>query len=220
MHRSCAMQQGSWAKLLRSRDARPAPARRSFLLGIRSIFNMATSRLNFEPVPARSRLATLAKLLPPNDWNLLRRGTYRRAGYRCEACGNRGRLNCHEVWQFLPESRRQVLAGLRCLCDKCHRATHLTIVHDDTEREALLVHVAQVNRLSREEAEQLFRQALAWQREVDRREWIVDLGPFNAQMPVLKTVEQRRTYAKALRPTYHRPESLTLMSGASDSWDG
>jgi len=180
---------------------------------------MASLRISFEPVPARSRLATLARLLPPGDWNVLRRGAYRHAGYSCEACGGAGRLNCHEVWQFLPESGRQLLAGLRCLCDTCHRATHLTIVHDATERESLLQHFARVNQLSSAEAERLFHQALSWQHEVDRRDWMVDLGPFNAQMPVLKTVEQRRTYAKALRPSYHRPESLTLMANASDSWD-
>jgi hypothetical protein len=61
---------------------------------------MTYLRLSFEPLPAGSRWASLANLLPAEHWDRLRRATYRQAGYRRRACGREARLHCHEVWTF------------------------------------------------------------------------------------------------------------------------
>jgi hypothetical protein len=55
-------------------------------------------RLTIEPTPLSSRLATLAKLLPRQEWDRRRRAAYRRAGYRRQVCGSEGPLHCHEAW--------------------------------------------------------------------------------------------------------------------------
>jgi len=52
---------------------------------------MSYLRLTIEPIPAGSRLASLAKLLPSGQWSRIRHEVYRKAGFRCQICGDEGR---------------------------------------------------------------------------------------------------------------------------------
>lgn len=65
---------------------------------------------------------TLQKSMSPVDWAELRADTLDRAGHRCQACGERGRLECHEGWSYDDQRLRQRLAGLWALCEPCHAA--------------------------------------------------------------------------------------------------
>ena len=53
-------------------------------------------------------------------------GTYREAGWRCETCGGKpdAPLHCHEVWSYDDQRGVQKLERLKCLCPRCHEATH------------------------------------------------------------------------------------------------
>jgi len=54
------------------------------------------------------------------DWDIIRSQVYRRDGYRCVMCGNRGKLHAHHI---IPVriSRNNSLSNLVSVCDKCHR---------------------------------------------------------------------------------------------------
>jgi hypothetical protein len=138
---------------------------------------MAPLRLAIEPIPARSRRASLAQLLPRPLWDRLRRSVYRRAGHRCRACGRAGQLHCHEIWGYHDPTGCQSLRGVRALCQDCHRATHILFTHDSDERQRLLEHYTRVNGLSWEQAVQHVRDAYRRQRWLDHRRWAVVLGP-------------------------------------------
>ena len=163
---------------------------------------MAHLRLTIEPIPTGSRLASLAKLLPRDQWDRIRRAMYRRARYRCEACARRDRLHCHEVWHYNRRTGYQWLRGFRALCPRCHAAKHITFVSCPHRREDLLGHFMAVNRLAREEAEQHLRDALRCQRELDKRQWIISYGDYNLRMPSLADLQQRRQYVQASRSRY------------------
>jgi hypothetical protein len=156
-------------------------------------------RLVFEPIPAASRYATLANLLPRDEWDDLRRAVYRGAGYRCQGCAREDQLHCHEVWQYNPATGSQWLRGFRALCPPCHDATHITFVRDPRRRADLLQHFAAVNRIGMEEAGQLLREAQRRQALLDQRQWTVTYGEFNFRMPSLPAVSQRRAYASLNR---------------------
>ena len=162
---------------------------------------MGHLRLTIEPIPAASRLATLAKLMPRERWNRIRRDVFRRAGRRCQTCGREGQLHCHEVWQYNHQTGYQWLRGFRALCRECHAATHLTFVSNQRRRDELLRHFMAVNRLTRAEAEHHVRVADQRQQLFDQRRWVVNYGHYNLRMPALANVEQRRTYVRLNHPT-------------------
>jgi 5-methylcytosine-specific restriction endonuclease McrA len=155
---------------------------------------MTYLKLSIEPIPASSRLASLAKLLPPAEWNRVRRAAYRAAGYRCQVCGRQGSLRCHEVWQYNEQIGYQFLRGFQVLCQDCHATKHILFVHDRRQRAKLLQHFITVNRLSELEAGEYLRSARHRQRRLNQTGWIVNFGDYNWHMPPLKTVQQRRAY--------------------------
>ena len=164
--------------------------------------DMTSLRLPIDPMPGESRLATLAKLLPPTQWDQVRRSAYRRASYRCQGCGCTGRLYCHEVWQFNPATGYQWLRGFQALCELCHETKHITFLHGGGRHDELLQHFMQVNRLTRDEALSYVQQAHARQRELDQRHWIVNFGDYNMRVPAVRDVEARRKYAASFHPRY------------------
>ncbi len=153
-------------------------------------------RLTIETIPFRSRWASLANLLCADRWNEIRRAVYRRAGYRCDACGRQGRMYAHELWHFNEEAGLQNLLGLRCLCQDCHRAAHILFVRDASEREGLLRNFADVNRMSVDEARAHLRAAERRQSEMDRKQWAVSFGQYNNYVPAFPDAEQRGAYIR------------------------
>ena len=99
---------------------------------------MSYLRLTIEPIPAGSRLAILAKLLPSGQWSRIRHEVYRKAGFRCQICGHEGQLHCHELWQYNEQSWHQWLQGFQTLCSDCHAVKHLLFTRDDHLRARLM----------------------------------------------------------------------------------
>jgi len=180
---------------------------------------MACLRLAIEPIPASSRLASLAKMLPPAQWDAVRRSAYRQARFRCQVCGREARLHCHEVWQYAEQTGRQWLAGLLALCPDCHDVKHITTPRDGAAQARLLEHFAAVNRIPRAEAEGHFRAAIHRQRWLDHRHWVVDYGAYNSSVPCLRDAEHRRAFLSSSgRCGFAAPRSQTPISAHGDHW--
>ena len=82
-------------------------------------------KLEVQPVPRGNWGDNLAHLLPPEIWDALRKGVYRRAGNRCEICGDMLRtLHCNENWIYNDNRRFQYLKSLLSLCYNCHNVIH------------------------------------------------------------------------------------------------
>ncbi len=148
-----------------------------------------------EPIPAASRFASLANLLPKPQWDRLRRAVYRRAGHRCRACGRRTVLHCHEVWRFNPRTRYQHLGGFRGLCPTCHAATHITQTRG-RRQQALLRHYVATNGLEAEAGRAALKAAIRRQHCLDQVSWIVIYGRYNLRTTAAKTLAVRRRYAR------------------------
>jgi 5-methylcytosine-specific restriction endonuclease McrA len=89
---------------------------------------MARKWLTIELVPKTSWCKNLRNELTQEDWDVLRKEAYRRAGYECEICGGRGEkwpVECHERWEYDDAANVQSLSGLVALCPKCHRVKHI-----------------------------------------------------------------------------------------------
>jgi hypothetical protein len=85
------------------------------------------------------------------DWERLRRPILRRAGHRCEACGDGEdratgrRLEVHERWHYNNDTGVQTLRRLICLCSPCHLVTHLGYAGVTGRTEEALTHLRRVN---------------------------------------------------------------------------
>jgi|GEM_PF-978403 len=161
--------------------------------------HMTPLPLRISPIPRKSRLASLAKLLPPDHWQQVRRTVVRQAGGRCCICGHAAPLHCHEIWAFNETTRIQWLAGLQALCPDCHGVRHLLYAHPG-ERNRLLEHFRRVNHLSDREAEEQIRAACQFQAWLDQREWTLHFGEFNLRMPCLANEVQRRQFLGITKP--------------------
>ncbi len=83
-------------------------------------------KLTFEMVPEECWGANLRSLLTPNEWDVVRKDAYRRHGWRCAVCGEKGRMEAHEVWHYDEKKRLQTLADVTCLCHACHQVVHIS----------------------------------------------------------------------------------------------
>jgi len=157
-------------------------------------------RLSIEPIPEGSRLASLANLLPPWQWDRIRRSVYQRAGYRCQICGREGMLHCHEVWQYNEQASCQWLRGFAALCKDCHDVKHILFSRDIARHTKLMRHFITVNHIGLQEAEEYLRAARQLQQKFDQRRWTVNYGEYNCRMPALASKQQRRSYVRLNRP--------------------
>lgn len=80
-----------------------------------------------EMLPVTTWEQNIRHLLGPDAWDRMRKHAYRYAGYRCEICGDAGRLEAHEAWKLVNETCTQKLERVLALCPLCHKAHHLGI---------------------------------------------------------------------------------------------
>lgn len=156
---------------------------------------MRTIRLAPELVPTPCLGRNLHTVLPPAEWDRIRRQTYRRAGYRCEVCGRRDEpLHAHEMWTYDDRRHVQQLVALRCLCELCHFCMNETgwprwvfgfvrlpmsgrrITHAE-----FVAHWCQQNSCDQATWERSARAAYAeWMRRSKHEDWTTDYGRWAA----------------------------------------
>lgn len=140
---------------------------------------MQKPRLTIELVPSSSWYTNVRSNVPPDEWDCIRRAVYRRAKYRCEICGGRGRthpVECHEVWTYDDARKVQRLERMMALCPACHRAKHLGLASVRGWYDEAIQHLARVNGWTIKETEKYADQAFAVWTERSRHEWTVDTG--------------------------------------------
>lgn len=82
-------------------------------------------KLEVSLIPEGSWGKSLANLLPPSIWYRLRHEVYKRYNNVCGIClSSDKRLHCHEVWEFEPKKKFQILRGFISICEDCHSIIH------------------------------------------------------------------------------------------------
>jgi Domain of unknown function (DUF5710) len=109
-------------------------------------------------IPQTSWFENVRKAVDPADWDRLRRMVYRRAGYRCEACGtaqDRGRgvvMEAHERFAYDARAAIQRLVRLVCLCRWCHTAAHMGLAGLRGVQDEAITHLMAVTGMNPAEA--------------------------------------------------------------------
>lgn len=117
---------------------------------------MNLTKLTIELVPKTVWFKNLRSELSQEEWDKLRKATYKSAGYKCEVCGGKGPkhpVECHEIWEYDDENKIQKLLGLIALCPSCHEVKHIGLAQMNGNYERARKHLAKVNGWSEEDAE-------------------------------------------------------------------
>jgi len=133
-------------------------------------------------IPSSSWWTNVRSAVAPTDWDRLRRTVYRRADYRCEACGAaqdpaRGiRMEAHERFTYDAAAGIQRLVRLVCFCQWCHAATHLGMAGIRGIQDEAVTHLMVVTGMDPAQANDHIDEAFArWERRSDIP-WRVDLS--------------------------------------------
>lgn len=139
----------------------------------------ASPHLTIELVPATSWFTNLRSLVSSDQWDQLRKATYRAASQRCEICGGRGPkwpVECHEIWEYDDQKRVQRLIGLIALCPNCHQVKHFGLARVQGQQEIAGRWLMEVNGWTRRQAYDHVQAAFALWEKRSQKQWEVDIS--------------------------------------------
>ena len=74
-------------------------------------------KLNIELVPSTAWYKNLRNQVGSRQWDIIRKKAYSDYNYCCGICKDKGRLECHEIWEYDDTNKVQLLKGFIALCD-------------------------------------------------------------------------------------------------------
>ena len=135
-------------------------------------------KLTIELVPKTAWYENLRSELSNDEWDKLRKETFKKANYTCEICGGTGPkwpVECHEIWDYDDENKTQTLKGLIALCPSCHEVKHIGLARVRGNEYRALQHLERVNNITKSEAEKVMNEAFDVWNERSKHEWTLDL---------------------------------------------
>ena len=115
-------------------------------------------KLTIELVPHTVWHSNLRSAVP-EIWDEIRHTSYRLAWNRCEICGDTGKnqgyehdVECHEIWEYIDETKTQNLVGIVSLCPHCHKVKHAGLAGVNGELDIVYKQLCKVNDMSWREA--------------------------------------------------------------------
>ncbi|MBW1729023.1 MAG: HNH endonuclease [Deltaproteobacteria bacterium] len=134
--------------------------------------------LTIELVPRTAWYKNLRSELSKEQWDELRRASYKAAGYRCEICGGKGDkwpVEAHEIWEYDDKKHIQKLIGIISLCPLCHKVKHIGLAQMNGEYDIVLRHLAKVNGWDLEEAEDYINKQINKWKDRSQYEWELNI---------------------------------------------
>lgn len=155
-------------------------------------------KLQIGLVPRTSWAMSLRDNMPRSAWDKLRKEVHARNGFKCQICGSKNKLNCHEHWAFNDKTSTQKLVALETVCSMCHHVANFGRVlqlaatgHLDLEE--VIRHFLKVNGCDRATFEEHSRAAQALFEQRSRKKWRVD---FAGYVRLTRKSASRRRLAK------------------------
>ena len=141
--------------------------------------NFNNLNLTIELVPSTSFYKNLRKILSKQQWDILRRESYRKANYRCEICGGKGQnhpVECHEIWHYDDENLIQRLNGLISLCPPCHEVKHIGYAGISGNFDRAVIQLSKVNHISTNDAHLYIQKVYDLWEKRSLKQWEIDIS--------------------------------------------
>jgi hypothetical protein len=126
----------------------------------------------FEYLPVGALGNTVRNNEGNDAWFRIRPHVFKRAKYKCELCGVKAPLDCHESWSF--KDNTQKLEKLMGVCRKCHDCIHLNHRAYGYNIQDLLEHIQNVLKVPKEELLKMSEIAENRKTEIDNIDWDFD----------------------------------------------
>jgi hypothetical protein len=140
-------------------------------------------KLTVELIPKTCAASNIRTLIPTKYWNVLRKTSYKNAGFKCEICGGKGTdqgykhdLECHEVWEYKVKLRVQKLVKLVSLCPLCHQAKHIGRAKYIGKLDEVTKHMKKVNGITKRRLDEYLEEQFTQYAEYSRIRWKLDLS--------------------------------------------
>jgi hypothetical protein len=136
-----------------------------------------------ELVPESQWYKNMRTQNPKKFWDKLRNACYKKAGYRCEICGDTGQnqgykhsVECHEIWEYNFSHHTQTLTGLIALCPWCHKTKHAGLALHKNELAIVELQMMRVNQISQDQAQDLIFDAFELWSKRNKIKWKQDVS--------------------------------------------
>jgi len=152
-------------------------------------------KLEIELVPSTSWYTNVRSNVSTAEWDKIRRETYKKAGYKCEICSEKGTeqgfkwpVECHEIWEYQEAvvneetttiENIQKLKKFVALCPLCHKVKHIGLAQIQGHYQTALQHMIKVNKITATEAQNYVDKVFEIWRERSCDDWKVDLTLIN-----------------------------------------
>jgi hypothetical protein len=144
---------------------------------------MKEYKLTIELVPKTAWYTNVRSNVSKSEWDRIRKKSYTLANNICEICGETGKsqgynhnVECHEIWQYDDNIKKQTLMRLVSLCVFCHKCKHPGLAQINGELNIVINQLMKVNNISKDEAEKLLDDAFTIWRERSKYEWNLDIS--------------------------------------------
>lgn len=135
-------------------------------------------KLTIELVPKTSWFTNLRSVLSTEQWDIVRKKTYKNANYKCEICGGKGNkhpVECHEEWEYDEINHIQKLKNLIALCPKCHQVKHMGFQLISGNYDNAFQHFLKINNLNKKEGQKLVDFAFSEYNRKSKMDWTLDI---------------------------------------------
>jgi len=150
-------------------------------------------KLTIELVPETCWYSNVRDHVTNGEWDVIRRATYRKAGYVCEICGGKGKewpVECHEAWEYNDKTHTQKLLRTIALCPNCHSVKHYGRTQMMGGEEEAFKHLMKVNKWNKDKARKYINEIADIWVERSEHDWKLDLSWLKKEFSI-KVKEKR-----------------------------
>jgi len=158
-------------------------------------------KLEIELVPSTSWYNSLRKHIKQKDWNIIRKQTNEKYGFKCGICGSEGRLNCHEIWKYDDKNNIQKLSGFISLCNMCHFVKHIGFANvlscqGKLDIKKIVEHFTKINKCTVSEFEKYQEKCFEIWKQRSKYEWTIDFGIYKDVIKTKRFDDKQNTFDK------------------------
>lgn len=144
---------------------------------------MKAPKLYMNLIPKTTWYWNLRKILSPGEWEIIKKATFKHAGYKCEICGDVGTnqgykwpVECHEIFEYDEVNQVQILKDTICLCPLCHSAKHMGYARVSGNEAVAEAHLAKVNGWTEAETKQYIADEFKIWETRSKIKWRIDFS--------------------------------------------
>jgi len=140
-------------------------------------------RLEIELVPSTCWCSNLRDHLSTDEWEVVKKYTFKKANNVCEICSGRGPkwpVECHEVWHYDDKTLTQTLVRTIALCPDCHQVKHFGLASIRGFGEKALSHFMIVNKESKKNSLKYIDSCFKLYEKRSKKQWTLNIDWLNS----------------------------------------